>query len=158
MILRELPLTYEKRCGKETKSLACEAGPRETETMNNLTHAPKGDQYRAALVACRDTRSQVESVARYIGMETGGLLILSRADDPRLRTIDDIVAALPATVTLLGLDDVEFLLPEGERSLSNVHLLLQNAYVRYVHRGLNFAATMTLATGMSIGLVLRRCS
>lgn len=88
-------------------------------------------------------------------METAGFLILSRADDQRLRTLDDIVASVPTSVTLLGLDDVEYLLPEGERDLSSVQTLLRNVAIRYAHRGLNFVATMTLESGLSIGIVQR---
>jgi hypothetical protein len=106
-----------------------------------LTHKRK--QHRAVFVACRDSISQVEATARHGGIDTHGMLFLSRADDPSLRTLDDILRAIPESVQLILLDDAEHLLPAGERSPSAVRALLEGARIRYVHRGLTFVATRT---------------
>jgi hypothetical protein len=100
-------------------------------------------QHRAVLIACRDSKAQVESLMRYRGYDLQDFLLLSRKDDPSLKTLDDIIAALPESVELVVLDDVEHLLPEGERSPSCVKTLLEAARIRYAHRGLTLMASMT---------------
>lgn len=114
--------------------------------MAKLTPKHNPAQPRAAFVACRDSRLRVHSLARHIHIDPAELLIISRADDPKLRTIDDIVAALPDTVTLLGLDDAEYLLPEGERTITRLTTLLELAALRYAHRELRIIGTTGLAT------------
>jgi hypothetical protein len=111
-------------------------------TTISFTHSYK--QPRAAFVACRDSLSKVEALARHIGTDTRGMLIISRSDNPALRTIDDIIAALPESVQLVILDDVEHLLPERERSPANIRAFLEDIHIRYAHRGLRIMATMTI--------------
>ena len=111
--------------------------------MHTLTLTPLGKQRRVVLVACRDSKVQVENLMRYRGYDPQDFLVISRKDNPTLRTIDDIITALPQSVQLVALDDVEHLLPEGERTPASVQALLEAASIRYAHRGLTFVATMT---------------
>jgi hypothetical protein len=70
------------------------------------------------------------------------ILFLSRKDDPKLQTFDDIVNALPPRVRLLILDDVEYLLPPGQRQPERVRRYLIGLKARHSHRGFHVVAHM----------------
>lgn len=101
---------------------------------------------RAAIVACRDSLAAAKRVARWCGVDPDDLLILSRADNPELRTIDDILGALPHSIKLLALDDVEHLLPAEMRDEATVRTFVASLE-HYRRRGLTIICSMTVPHG-----------
>ena len=95
----------------------------------------------SALIACRDSRAELEAEARRCGADPSQFLILSRRDNPELRTFEDILAALPPSVRVIGLDDAEYLLPEGQRDTATVRAFLLDLKRRYGHRFQVFATS-----------------
>ena len=114
--------------------------------MNNIPLTRTYRQPRAALCACRDPLSRLKATGQWFGFDSSNIILLSRADDPRLRTIDDVVAMLPESIGLLALDDAEYLLPPNERRLQNLRELIEAATIRYAHRRLTIAITTSLLT------------
>src|SRR5262249_37149435 len=93
------------RINRCTQELRPRMGSAErSERKGRLMTNPNGVR-QAAIVACRDSLAATKEVTRRCGVDADDLLILSRADDPELRTIDDILGALPSSIRLLSLDD-----------------------------------------------------
>lgn len=113
----------------------------------NFVSARRRKRDDVAFVACRDSRAEAEAVARRCGVDLSGLLILSRRDNPNLRSFEDILAVLPPTIKLIVLDDVEHLLAEGRRDTATVRAFLLDLKQRYRHKGFHVLATMSDAGG-----------
>ena len=86
----------------------------------------------------------MEATIRFDGYDPSEFYILSRKDSPKLKTIDDIMAILPTSVSLVVLDDVEHLLAEEQQTPTNVKRMQEQANIRYMHRRLTLVATITI--------------
>ena len=95
------------------------------------------------IVACRDSASKIQKLARKLNVDLDSFLVLSRKDNPELQTFDDIVATLPPGIELLLLDDVEYLFPPGQRDPDSVRDFLERMKARYGHLGFNLMATVS---------------
>ena len=78
-----------------------------------------------------------------MGVDPQSFLVLSRKDNPQLRTFDDIVAALPTGVKHVVLDDGEYLLPLERRDPESVKRFMGRMKGRYGHLGFNVMVTAT---------------
>ena len=93
--------------------------------------------------ACKDSAAKVRALAREIGVDPSDFHILSRKDDPELRTFEDIVEVLPPSTDVVALGDVECLLPPGKRDLAAAKEFLRDLDRRYRHQGFQILATLT---------------
>ena len=99
-----------------------------------------------ALVCCKDSAASVRQRMIEFGCSLVGAVLLSVRDTPSLNSIEAIVGALPYSIRLLMVDDIEYLLPPDQRNATSV--------LRLISRISAFAAERGLYASVSCGIDL----
>ena len=76
-----------------------------------------------------------------LGLPLVGFCILSARDNPLLNTSDAVLAALPTSIRLLFIDDIEYLLLPDQRNPRSVLHLIGRIRQYAAERGIRAAVT-----------------
>jgi hypothetical protein len=103
-----------------------------------------------AFVACNESASNARQRLIEHAVPLTGLLILSALDNPSLNSLDAIASALPASIKVLEIHNIECLLP-GEKRNSVELLRLIDQIARFMlNRGMTGGATSTIDVGNAL--------
>jgi hypothetical protein len=115
-------------------------------TTENVKPSGPSNEYRKqpliAVLSCRDSAAHVAAILRSGGTDPQDVVILSRVDHPSLRTIDDMLAAVPPHVRWVVLADVDELLPDGQKTKEDAATMVEAARLR-LHRTLAIIGIVT---------------
>jgi len=100
-----------------------------------------------AFVALNESASHARQRLIERGVPLTGLLILSALDNPALNSLDAIASVLPASIKLLEIHNIEYLLPEERRNAVEVLRLIDRIAKFVLNRGMTGTATSTVDVG-----------
>lgn len=103
-----------------------------------------------AFVACNESASSVRQRLIDKGLSLTGRLILSALDNPQLNSLDAVTAALPESIKVLEIHNIECLLPADRRTAVEVMRLIDRIAKFVLNRGMTGTATSTVDVGSAL--------
>jgi hypothetical protein len=103
-----------------------------------------------AFICCKDSASSIRQRVVEFGCSLAGLIVLSVRDSPALNTWDAVARALPPTIRLLIVDDVEHRLECDQRNAPSVLRLIRK--IRAFAAGRGIYASVSTAIDLPGGL------
>ena len=97
-----------------------------------------------AFICCKDSASSIRQRLIEFDCSLVGLVVLSPLDNQALNSWDAVAVALPRSIRLLIIDDIEYLLPSDQRNPASVLRLIGRVRAFAAERGLYVSVSSVL--------------